>query len=274
MSYEDAPSTTLLATDCASCGRPLVDAESVTAGMGPDCRKKFGLPNTLDDEARAAANKLVYLIALAGRDCDDVRDAIAKLDAMGCTKLVDRVSKRFYGDPVEAELKDARLVIRSPYHDGFTTAIRRIKGRAWSADEKANTFEPDSWPEVEAAIVRHYPGRRAKVATAPTPVCAGMLAALCGSVKPKVVTETPIKVVRDKAAGRVAVFAPYDRGLIEDIRSIDGRRWDAEAKANTFPIEAEESVLICVRAAFARVHVVTEEGAVSTPRRGRRRAVW
>ena len=40
--YESAPSTILLATHCACCNRPLRDAVSVEAGMGPDCRDKHG----------------------------------------------------------------------------------------------------------------------------------------------------------------------------------------------------------------------------------------
>lgn len=41
-SYENAPSTTLLATHCALCGRPLRDADSVERGVGPDCAEKHG----------------------------------------------------------------------------------------------------------------------------------------------------------------------------------------------------------------------------------------
>ena len=40
--YLDDPATALLATDCAQCNRPLRDAVSVEAGIGPDCRKRHG----------------------------------------------------------------------------------------------------------------------------------------------------------------------------------------------------------------------------------------
>lgn len=40
--YENAPATKLLATHCACCARPLVDAVSVETGVGPDCRKAHG----------------------------------------------------------------------------------------------------------------------------------------------------------------------------------------------------------------------------------------
>ena len=42
MSYENAPATRMLATHCAACGRPLVDATSVETGMGPVCRERYG----------------------------------------------------------------------------------------------------------------------------------------------------------------------------------------------------------------------------------------
>ena len=42
MNYESAPATKLVATLCACCGKNLLDAESVEAGMGPVCRKKHG----------------------------------------------------------------------------------------------------------------------------------------------------------------------------------------------------------------------------------------
>lgn len=40
--YTLAPAVSLVATDCAACSRPLLDAVSVEAGMGPTCRKRHG----------------------------------------------------------------------------------------------------------------------------------------------------------------------------------------------------------------------------------------
>lgn len=34
--YENAPATKMLATNCVVCGRALVDAVSVEMGIGPD----------------------------------------------------------------------------------------------------------------------------------------------------------------------------------------------------------------------------------------------
>lgn len=53
MSYEAAPATRMLATHCAACARPLVDAKSVETGMGPDCRKRHGFNLAVSEDARA-----------------------------------------------------------------------------------------------------------------------------------------------------------------------------------------------------------------------------
>lgn len=50
MSYENAPQTKLLATDCAVCSRPLCDAKSVELGIGPECRKKYGFEMDCTEE--------------------------------------------------------------------------------------------------------------------------------------------------------------------------------------------------------------------------------
>jgi hypothetical protein len=42
MSYENAPATEMLATHCAICSRPLLDAVSVEIGIGPVCRQRHG----------------------------------------------------------------------------------------------------------------------------------------------------------------------------------------------------------------------------------------
>jgi hypothetical protein len=41
--YETAPSTLLLASHCARCGRKLADADSVETGIGPICAEKWGV---------------------------------------------------------------------------------------------------------------------------------------------------------------------------------------------------------------------------------------
>ena len=68
--YENAPATRLLATHCACCARPLVDAKSVETGMCPVCRKKHGFNIDCSESIRLQANKIVYQIALLRSQCE------------------------------------------------------------------------------------------------------------------------------------------------------------------------------------------------------------
>jgi len=64
MTYENAPATKLVATHCACCARPLVDAESLSWGIGPVCRKKHGLTlKKLGPEVHKQANVTLFKIA-------------------------------------------------------------------------------------------------------------------------------------------------------------------------------------------------------------------
>jgi hypothetical protein len=91
--YEDSPQAKLVATQCAACRRPLVDAESVQTGLGPICREKYGVSQTCPDEARREANQLIYLIA-ARQSGIDVAMAAARLRELGFDKLADIVNER------------------------------------------------------------------------------------------------------------------------------------------------------------------------------------
>ena len=51
-SYETAPATRMLATQCAVCARPLLDAVSVETGIGPHCRAKYGFNVEVAPELR------------------------------------------------------------------------------------------------------------------------------------------------------------------------------------------------------------------------------
>ena len=43
MSYETAIHTKQMASACIFCKRPLIDAESIERGCGPDCADKYGI---------------------------------------------------------------------------------------------------------------------------------------------------------------------------------------------------------------------------------------
>lgn len=91
--YEDSPQAKLLATQCAKCGRPLVDAASVQSGLGPECRRKYGVSPTCSDEQREEANKLIYLVACQQTGID-VAKAAQRLRQLGFDKLAEVVEER------------------------------------------------------------------------------------------------------------------------------------------------------------------------------------
>jgi hypothetical protein len=115
MSYESAPATEMVATRCACCSRPLVDANSVEVGVGPICRERYGYgePDTVvsldavTDElnepalavigdagdAHEAANRVVYAIAAeqSGPAVDELTETLAKL---GYTRLSQIIAQR------------------------------------------------------------------------------------------------------------------------------------------------------------------------------------
>lgn len=271
----------MLAVYCAACSKQLLDATSVETGMGPHCRKKYGLPDALDEDTRVEANRLVYLIACKQDDSDDVRDALDQLDALGCALIVARICKRLYGDPISAWLDGGLLVVKSPYSPSFLDACRGIRSRRWDRDRKATTFSPADYRDVAAAIIAGY-NERARIfigadeeslPVAAVGLSTGMFDELCDGYEaapPPPTPPTPVKVVRDVKTGRCAIACPYDRVLVDAMKCVEGRRWDGGGKVNTFPLEAEEEVLGLIRLAFARLHVVTTDGQVAGPASGGR----
>lgn len=166
-SYLSAPATKLLATKCACCSRPLLDAVSVETGVGPDCRKNhgYGAADMLTDWAgvdavlegtdaleviktekihpRLAANYLVYLIA-AEQNGVNVHRYTAALARLGFRTLAGRVALRIRGVVVTAD--GAELLVKAPFSARFRGELRFTRVTA-SFDKKA-----DAWrvPATEA----------------------------------------------------------------------------------------------------------------------------
>lgn len=156
MSYENAPATKMLATNCAACGRPLVDAISVETGMGPDCREKHGYNQEVSEEARAEANKLVHEIAVA-QDGVRVTQNIVRLQALGFDALAARIVKRTR--PIVIEAVDLlTLAVASPYSETFIEDVRHVPGRRWDNETKRNTIPTSSRAALWAALKRSYSG--------------------------------------------------------------------------------------------------------------------
>jgi hypothetical protein len=153
--YEDAPATLILATNCACCGRPLLDAKSVETGMGPTCRAKHGYNHPCTEEARTEANRLVYRIAVE-QIGDAVQVAIGRLFALGFEKLADRIAERIA--PIKLTVEGDLYVLEAPYSEVATTEFRRVPGRRWDRERKVNTFPVASRAALWAALSASYKG--------------------------------------------------------------------------------------------------------------------
>lgn len=186
MSYENAPATKMLATHCACCARPLVDAASVEAGVGPDCRKKHGFNDAQGEpdfaaanlalqnysafealpdappgedktvEARRLVNALVHRIALEQRS-EDVYAATNAIRALGFSKLADVIARRLAH--VVIERQGGELVVRTLYSPEVVTAFRKVPGRRYDSEVKRNRFPESSARALFAALRECFPGR-------------------------------------------------------------------------------------------------------------------
>lgn len=163
MSYETAPATIMLATQCAICQRPLVDSISIETGMGPDCRSKHGFSGknapTVSEDDRKKANRIVYAIA-CGVDSATLAGSIKELRDMGFSLLAATLEDR--NVTVHVDEAGDRLVVRTPYNEAVVEAMRAIPGRRWNKEEKANTFPVSAKRAVWEMIKRFYPGQLLK----------------------------------------------------------------------------------------------------------------
>lgn len=162
--YETAPATVLLATECACCARPLVDAVSIETGMGPICRAKHGYSDepgpadavrfgaylgaynatvagdrvlsleSVDGETRVLANRIVHRIACGRESVEQIARLVAALDALGFSTLARRIAKRMRA--VEVTTEGDALVVRAPFSLAFNDAVRACRGQRFDRDRK------------------------------------------------------------------------------------------------------------------------------------------
>jgi exodeoxyribonuclease-5 len=91
MSYAESPAAQLVASHCAACNRPLVDAVSVELGMGPECRARLTADLGVTPEARAEANAIVHAVAIGEFHGADFITAIRRLEDLGFAQLAYQV---------------------------------------------------------------------------------------------------------------------------------------------------------------------------------------
>lgn len=187
--YENAPATRMVATACACCARPLVDARSVETGVGPECRRRHGFGEAdapaawLDalaalanvpaaayqseaftaavaaQDARAAANVLVYRIA-AEQDGANVLAFVNALRALGFARLAARIADRVA--TIEITRADGRIEVATPYNPDAVIAFRAVPGRRFDRARKVETFPAEADRAVLAALRKVFAGSVAK----------------------------------------------------------------------------------------------------------------
>jgi hypothetical protein len=269
MGYEDAPSTRALATHCAMCSRPLRDAASVEAGIGPDCRKKFGVFGELPEETRMEANKLIHAIAVA-QTVAEATPAIKRLRELGCDRAAAKLEKHWLGQGVEVSLVGGRFSLASPYSEHFTSVCRTISGRQWDGEAKRNTFPAAQAARLTAALIECYPERSVTLPDGSTATISEGFDLSPFAPAAPAAPVVPVKLTSDERSELVAVSAPYDNALLAAFRAIPGRAWDGASKLTIFPMAARAAVLGALREAFASMVLVEENGQVSRPSYGRR----
>lgn len=155
--YEAAPATALLATHCALCGRPLLDAPSVECGMGPVCRAKAldGAP----EAHRAEVNALVARIA-ARPDAATVTADVAAVSALGYVRLAERLVERLAeGRTVAVERTAEGYAVRAPFSETFRAALGRLCwGRRWDREAKVWRVPSAARAGLWSALREAFPG--------------------------------------------------------------------------------------------------------------------
>jgi hypothetical protein len=157
MSYESAPATQLVATHCAACGRPLVDAASLAAHLGPDCREKYGV-GEIDPATREEANVHIFRIALL-QEGTEVAERLTALRALGFSALADRITKRLaprYTAVITQEGES--FAVKAGYDLAMRADLGLVRGRRWDKARKLNTFPNASKRDVFLALRKAAPG--------------------------------------------------------------------------------------------------------------------
>jgi len=161
MSYLDAPQTRLLASNCVVCGRPLVDAISVSVGMGPDCRddNDAGISPKVQDKC----NQLTCHAAIAAQngDIESIYKYADQIETLGLTKLADKVRRRFVNAKKNIKIiireVEGKLYVKTPFKrtDGFVRAWREIEGRKYK--NKENIVPAASKAQLWALLKEFFP---------------------------------------------------------------------------------------------------------------------
>jgi hypothetical protein len=159
MSYEQAPATKMLATHCIFCNRPLVDAASVEAGIGPVCRERVGYNEFVSDSVRKQANKLIHFIATNRKD-PFLEVSLRELEDLGLTRLALKIEEALA--EIKIEERDNKLWVEAPFLDSSLRDWRSIAGRFFDGQSKRNVVPSDQRKALYVLLTKHYKGCTAK----------------------------------------------------------------------------------------------------------------
>lgn len=164
---------------CAICSRPLHDAVSSEAMIGPVCRDRHGLDIACDADTRRQANALINAIALDSENEDLRRLNSAALKDLGFVLLAERIAMRGKDEidrakQVKVTIEEftlpettirgrkypARqgLLVTSPKRPAALDSWRAIRGRVWARYEKANFVPLTAKRELFDLLKEHYAG--------------------------------------------------------------------------------------------------------------------
>lgn len=158
MDYVNAPATQLVATNCCVCARPLLDAVSVEAGIGPVCREKYGFNIDAAPEARAEANTLVHQLA-AGTVHSHA--AILRLVQLGFVKLATKLADGLVSVRISytTRFDFDGFAIQTPFDGAAVDDFRAIPGRRFDHEVKAWVVPVAQREAVWTLLRRHFPRR-------------------------------------------------------------------------------------------------------------------
>ena len=148
----------LLATQCLCCGRRLCDAESATLGVGPICRQRLGIKDSL--KAHSAANEFVARAAIAAEvgQLTTVLESLQALLALDprYQALVDRTHTRLFKTRV-VRVPQGYVVVST--YNSDTNSQFKCLGMQWDPVQRGwRAFSTGQLEEALRALAHVIPG--------------------------------------------------------------------------------------------------------------------
>lgn len=229
--WELSVETKFISTHCGCCGKELKTPESVEAGIGPECRARYGTLST-----RSAAPDFVAARTLIAGFGEGVfaPDVLACEDAATVAAvLMHRFSRHF---------RTCRWIPDAVYALGYHKVAERMAKRA-----EVKIGEGAQEPGADApsvARVRGFRGGFRGVRRAPR------------------VETVSIAVEGDT----LIVRTPFNEGFNAALReTVAGRRWDSAAKAWRVPAAAKPALWTALRGSFAGLTLTSPKGESVIP---------